>query len=127
MLLKSRDEEGWTDVTKAEYDAFVEEMEADMEDADRVKDAQNAAELATQTAAALTAKAGKADQLNNTAKKTAGRKSNVQKAEEAAAQKLKDETEARVREAEGDKVKYDALTDDEKEMYTSLGLEEITA
>lgn len=117
-ILKSRDEEGWTDVTPEEVKAYEAALEEDMQDANEVKDAQRAAELATQTASALAAKANSADTKNANKKSTAGRKSNAQKEAEAAA--AKEELEAAVRDAEGDKAKYDALSDDGKEMYLSL-------
>ncbi len=111
-LIKAEYERGWLDVTQAEYDDFVDEMESGQDDAQEAEDAVRAATLATATAAQLSAKAG-----GSTAKKTAGRKSNAQKAAEA---KLKEELEASVRDAEDDAEKYAALSDDGKAMYLEL-------
>ena len=116
-LVKSQDEIGWTDVTPAEVKEFEQDIARGQEAAEEVEDATNAAKFATATAAKLSADASKAGAkaLSKVAKK----------AQEEA--KMKEEMEAKVRDAEGDKVKYDALSDDEKEMYVALGLEEVTA
>ncbi len=126
-VLKAEHEIGWTDVTAAEEAAYNEELEEAQESAQKVTQAQEAAGLVAVAAAMGAKKAVEADHANATGKNKAGRKSKAQKAAEAEAEaKLKEEKEAKVRDAEGDKEKYDALSDDEKAMYADLGLEEVT-
>lgn len=120
-IIKSQEEEGWSDVTPAEQKQFEAELAAEQDEAQEVQDAQRAAMLATETAASLTAKAGNVAQRNANAKGKPGRKSKAEKeAEESAAAKVKEEMEAKVREAQDDAEKYDALSDDEKAMYIEL-------
>lgn len=118
-LVKSADEIGWTDVSKAEEAAYYEKLEADQEAANEVSQAAEAAAL---TAVAATMAANNAQKKAHNAAKGAkpGRKSNAQKEQEAAAQKAAEEMEMRVRDAEGDPAKYEALSEDEKEMYVTL-------
>lgn len=119
-VIKARYEEGYTKPTKEEIDAYMEKREEDQEAAEEAQDAQDAAAAA---AAAASLAAVKAAQAGSKAKK-GGRKSKAQKEAEAKeAEEKKAEMEGKVRDAEGDKAKYDALSDDEKKMYADLGME----
>lgn len=124
FAVKGEYEKGYVDVTPAEEKAYWAEMEARKEQRDEEDEAQEIANAAANAAIQASVRAAKA----GTGKGKSGRKSNAQKeAEEAEAKKVEEEKKAAmevtVRAAEGDKAKYDALSDEEKKMYADLELE----
>ena len=129
-LIKAAHEFGWMEVTADEAKAYEDQLAEDQEAAEGVTLAHEAAGI-TAVAAALAAKrASDADQKNAAGKGKVkaggpGRKTKAEK--EAEAKLAAEEMEKRVRDAEGDKDKYEALSDDEKELYVQLGLPEIVA
>ena len=121
--LKAMNEYGWTEPSADEIAEYNSRLEDDQSEAAEAAEAREAAGLTAVAAALATQKAAAAE---NKASKKAGRPSKAAKAAEAEAQ-AKLATEAKVRDAEGDKEKFDALNDEEKEMYAALGLPVITA
>lgn len=128
--LKAAHEFGWKEPTADEVKTYEDQLAEDQEAAEAVTLAHEAAGI-TVVAAALAAKrASDADQKNAAGKGKVkaggpGRKTKAEK--EAEAKLAAEEMEKRVRDAEGDKDKYEALSDDEKELYVQLGLPEIVA
>ncbi len=127
-IKKAENEKGWKEVTKAEADAYNEQLEEDQIAAEEATNATEAAGMVAVAAALATKKAGSAQEraANSRTKKNSAKKPIVKTEEEQtqddadAAAKLKIESEGRVRDAEGDAAKYDALTDEEKALYIEL-------
>lgn len=117
-LIKARYEEGYTKPTQAEIDAYLEKQAEDQAAAEEAAEATNAAAVAATAASMAAARAAQVG--NKTTAKKGGRKSNAQKAAE---QEARAEMEGKVRDAEGDKAKYDALSDEEKKLFAELGME----
>lgn len=120
IAVKGEYEKGYTDVTPQEEKEYWAMMDSRMEQREEEEEAQEVAKAAADAAVAASVRAAKA----GTGKK-GGRKSNAQKAaEEEEAKKQEEEKraemEGKVRDAEGDKAKYDALSDEEKKMYIDL-------
>lgn len=121
-IKKAAHEIGWSDVSKAEEAEYYEKLEEEQAAAEEVTNAKEAAGMVA-TAAVLAQQraeksAEKAVKRNAKAKpsKSEVRRKNAQEGKDGDAADM----EIKVREAEGDAEKYDALSDNEKEMYLEL-------
>lgn len=120
LAVKGEYEKDYVDVTPKEAKEYWDMMDARAEQREEEEEAQEVAKAAADAAVQASVRAAKA----GAGKGKGGRKSNAQKeAEEKEAEEKRAEMEVKVREADGDKAKYDALNDEEKELFAELKLE----
>lgn len=106
-LVKAKHEEGYTKPTAAEIKAYEEEEEEKREQHEEEQGLRAAGAQAMVAASMLANRA-------NSTKKTKVKEKKVKE------EKGDEELEATVRDAEGDAAKYDALSDEGKEMYITF-------